>query len=786
MDKQAKAHATEEAAVNNVKLIQRLYITEILKQREEFMLIGLTGRVGSGCSEVASILSSSFTEIGLPPIYPGDMGLANDDERDKRILYRYAAHHWQKFDVIKVRTIITSFLFNDLDSFFNEINSYLEHLGNDGLETKKQFLNLTFEALKNRYVTQENIETIFNDIISIFPKNTISKKYNPDTYISEIKANAAKWEKCPAGKPEFGELPLSEELFKELYKVAENTQYYHIRTKLLEKIDILLNSLSSFAALTWWESQIGELADGCEEKAINTNLEKLALIDDILLSWTKTDNLHFSKYVFVHDILPTLADSIHDIIQKGGNFLFTDLYQKYGNSIRRYGKIIFNDKCEEAESMGAIGHDAFSIPRRINQFVKAMRHPFTRTFAKPTRIVVDSIKSTLEASYLKERYSAFYLIAISAEESVRINRLTRNKNLNLREINFIDWNEYSNHGAEIYQRFLKVKKDLPDTPDVDPLEYVKNKRFFDPDELAFIEKIECKPLGRQKKPVDIVRQKAYTNKLNPFVLQDVCASIQNADIFISNNHDTESKNWDLKWEIVRNISLISHPGLLLPTPIERCMQVAFTAKGNSGCLSRQVGAVVTDSGYNILSIGWNDVPCGDITCSRKNLIDIYNECDVQAYSNYELYNKEFRNRLTEKYTSVVKYSDFNVNSILGGLPWRYCFKDIHADGKQPMRSRAMHAEEKALANIQNSAIGGYLFTTSSPCEMCSKNAKNHKIKKIFYIEPYPGISEAQYSESGAPDNRAEHILFTGAIGRAYMQMYTPIMPHKDILEFLGL
>lgn len=70
--------------------------------------------------------------------------------------------------------------------------------------------------------------------------------------------------------------------------------------------------------------------------------------------------------------------------------------------------------------------------------------------------------------------------------------------------------------------------------------------------------------------------------------------------------------------------------------------------------------------------------------------------------------------------------------------------------------------------------------------MCSKNAKNHQIKRIYYIELYPGISETQYSDSGDKSNRAEHILFTGAVGRAYMQMYTPIMPQKDILESLGI
>ena len=122
---------------------------------------------------------------------------------------------------------------------------------------------------------------------------------------------------------------------------------------------------------------------------------------------------------------------------------------------------------------------------------------------------------------------------------------------------------------------------------------------------------------------------------------------------------------------------------------------------------------------------------------------------------------------------------------LRGLPFSYCFKNVHKDIKDPMRSRAMHAEEKALALCGREAEGGYLFTTSSPCEMCSKNAKNHMIKKIFYLEAYPGISQAKYTNSGDKDNRAELILFSGAVGRAYMQMYTPLLPHKDVLGYLG-
>lgn len=98
----------------------------------------------------------------------------------------------------------------------------------------------------------------------------------------------------------------------------------------------------------------------------------------------------------------------------------------------------------------------------------------------------------------------------------------------------------------------------------------------------------------------------------------------------------------------------------------------------------------------------------------------------------------------------------------------------------------MHGEEKALLQGRTPKIeGGCLFTTSSPCEMCAKNAKEHRISKIYYIEPYPGISQRHVCNSGSQNNRAQYILFEGAIGRAYTQLYTPILPYKDELLLRG-
>lgn len=778
---------------NEQKRKQRLYITEMLKQHEEFIVVGITGRVGSGCSEAANILGSSFSQIGLPPIYPGDTGLSNDRERDRRILYRYATHHWLKFDVVRVRAIITSFLLQDQNMvpFCDEVAEYLYPGDNEGSsKLKGELVSGVREHLDNACPQDELVNEQFKKVQEVY--NGCRQKSTSDIVpmwadgIRELNRSISTWKVRDSAKG-FKVDKLSG-LFGILYAVAEDAENYANRIRLLKETDALLEYLAAQTAVKWWNKIISK--SKIDEKTVDYQIESIGQIGTVLSSWGKTDRLDFSKYVFVHNIIPAISDSIHDHISENKGSLFTELYQKYGNSIRRYGKIVFLDVDED--NTKPLGECAFSIPRRINQFIKSIRHPFSRTFAKPTRIVIDSIKSALEANYLRERYSAFYLFAISTEENIRIDRLMSKKNLNLREIHFMDWNEYSNYGAEKYQKYIKETKKaykanaLSDESKDELHNYLKSEKVFNEDELAFIKRVEGDTVEGTLRIYDAVRKNAYENKLYQFVLQDVGASIENADVFISNNHRDKTKNLELRWEIVRNISLISHPGLLLPTPIERCMQAAFTAKANSGCLSRQVGAVVTDSEYNILSIGWNDVPCGDISCARKNLSDLVSEQDLGAYTDYEINSEDFRDRINNIYQARMKDAYGQLNILLCGLPWRYCFKDIHNDIKQPMRSRAMHAEEKALSSVRENAMGGCLFTTSSPCEMCSKNAKNHKIKKIYYIEPYPGISEEQYSNSGDNDNRAEHILFTGAIGRAYTQMYTPMMPHKDILEFLGL
>lgn len=155
--------------------------------------------------------------------------------------------------------------------------------------------------------------------------------------------------------------------------------------------------------------------------------------------------------------------------------------------------------------------------------------------------------------------------------------------------------------------------------------------------------------------------------------------------------------------------------------------------------------------------------------------------DDEAYSEYELKDKEFRD-----YIDKINSNFSTTKEDLDGLPLAFCFKDIYQDiikQRDQIYTRALHGEERALAMCGNErAEGGYLFTTSSPCELCAKKIKEANISKIYYIEQYPGISQTHIINVGK--KRAQYEFFVGAVGSAYVKLYTPLMPYKDELEAL--
>lgn len=243
--------------------------------------------------------------------------------------------------------------------------------------------------------------------------------------------------------------------------------------------------------------------------------------------------------------------------------------------------------------------------------------------------------------------------------------------------------------------------------------------------------------------------------------------------------------------LLRYIALMLHPGLITPTDIERCMQMAFNAKFNSCCLSRQVGAVITDEKYYIKAVGWNDVPQNQVPCSLRCLKKYFSENDKNTFSKFEINDDTFRKTLRKINKSYSELSPEN-NELLDMYDILFCFKDIYngiKDDKNQVYTRSLHAEENAF--LQASKFGGQgiqggkLFVTASPCELCSKKSYQLGIRDIYYIDPYPGISATHILKHGDDKHNPKLNLFYGAIGNAYVSLYTQRFARKDELQLMS-
>ena len=577
-------------------------IDRVFQLRENFVIIGLTGRTGSGCTTVAGKLTTAEWKELKTNYKDFNSDQIDNVVRKNRIVHRYLKEHWtQAFDVISASDII----------FY--------------------------------YALKESFDDFANSLASV--------NIEPD--------EESKYEKS---KP-------------------------IIDTALREELNKLQDEFNAL------HDKVMECEEYLHEPDYN-NTEKLELVRSVVFTDIKT----FRK-------------SLEGILTKTIKKVIASELQSWGNNIRKYNSI----KPQAAPHKKAPS----CLARKINQIIKVFR-AYDKNHGRKTLIAIDALRNPFEVLYFRERYAAFYLMAVHTEEKIRRDALF--------------------------------------------------KRGFRIDEIEHLDKVEG------EKP----------NFHDSYEKIDIDKCIELADIHLAHDGTDKDHNRDMVNQIFTYVALIFHPGLIPPSPLERCMQVAYTAKLNSGCLSRQVGAAVTNEYFSVQSIGWNTVAEGQTPCSLRNLYDLFKDEDEGAFSDFERFNDEFsiqKKKLIQAYEPV--------KAKLNGLNLSYCFKDVYTSSKEKQRNnqvhtRSLHAEENAflqLAKYGTQGIkGGKLFTTASCCELCSKKAYQLGITEIYYIDTYPGISRAHILESGV--NRPQMLLFKGAIGRAYVNLFTPFLPLKDEIEEL--
>src|SRR5260221_2808587 len=348
----------------------------------------------------------------------------------------------------------------------------------------------------------------------------------------------------------------------------------------------------------------------------------------------KWPDLH--KFYFSLDF-DTLSSKLHEVLRSNSALSCHKALQVAANNIRRSGKP-FDFVTSDPDRI-------FYIAETINSIIKSIRKE--NNYGR-TQVVINSLKNPFEIMFFKQRFSAFYTYAIN--------------------------------------------------PDPKKQEGKCRDKFRTPDKWEDEERV--------------LKEEYKGGDDSEFYKQNVSECFQQADVHIGfmsaedadkQNKDTPvgdntSPNFSWNNQVLKYISLVSHPGLVTPTPEERCMQLAYTAKHNSGCISRHVGAAITDEFYSIKAIGWNNTPEGQVPCVLRKADDLLNlEGDLDAFTPYER-TAAFRDELQKNYTDQVKENHAN----LKGRNVCFCFKSLKncfSEGKNQVHTRSLHAEESAFLQI---------------------------------------------------------------------------------------
>lgn len=115
------------------------------------------------------------------------------------------------------------------------------------------------------------------------------------------------------------------------------------------------------------------------------------------------------------------------------------------------------------------------------------------------------------------------------------------------------------------------------------------------------------------------------------------------------------------------------------------MGVAKLAAKRSSCIKRQVGCVLVDHKWRILSVGYNGAPSGMTSCDETG----------------------------------------------------NCFRYSSKSGEKLGDCIAVHAEQNAILQCKDVDSIGAVFVTTSPCESCMKLLLNTPFTHLFYSEDYP-------------------------------------------------
>lgn len=319
--------------------------------------------------------------------------------------------------------------------------------------------------------------------------------------------------------------------------------------------------------------------------------------------------------------------------------------------------------------------------------------------------IVSSLKHPREADILREIYSSsFFLVAINENEEQRCINLTERRNMGLDDARKL------------------VKRDEG----------------------------EDEPFGQHTRAV--------------FEMADIHLSLN----LTSSSEKVKTKNEGLLKEQVdlqvsRVLDLIFANPFITPTFDEYAMFMAYASSLRSADLSRQIGAVITNSLQEIIATGANEVARfggGQYWPDPENFKD---EDGGRDYTRGGDANRAERSQIIDEIVNIFNFEG-------------------HEDEKEQVRqsltqsrikflteySRPVHAEMSAIIACARSGIslnGATLYCSTFPCHNCAKHIINAGITRVVFIEPYPKSKTIElYSDSASITHEEKKVSFEEFVG----------------------
>ncbi len=261
--------------------------------------------------------------------------------------------------------------------------------------------------------------------------------------------------------------------------------------------------------------------------------------------------------------------------------------------------------------------------------------------------------------------------------------------------------------------------------------------------------------------------------------QTVRNTFPQVDFFLRIDSDPESK---IVRKVQRFLNIIFGTKIITPTKAEQAMYAAASAAGNSACLSRQVGAAITDSEGQILSIGWNDVPKVGGNLYGADPGDSTSDSDKRCW-NLEggiCFNDQEK-RLTAELVvlDLISAEEKFINPDQKEAAIQRVIKNVKLKNLIEF-SRSIHAEMHAIILASQLAgervRNGKLFCTTYSCHSCARHIVAAGIKEVYYIEPYRKslaikLHGDSISESESETDKVRLLPYDGVAPTKYLKLF---------------